>query len=151
MVQTIKYSFDFTLSSSPSGWLETVTEKKHNAWEIRNLTLPWLLENCKVICSAEGESRRVLFPSSVFSFCCPCFSVWDQLGRKDLCQNQILIFVQQDNSYWRIMEQECCTQGPRVGLWLHWIQMLSPQMFLSLLMGTNPNSCSCCLFGKSLL
>lgn len=67
---------------TPSGWLETVSEKKHHAWEIRNLTLSWLLENWKVICSTEGESRRVLFPSSVFSFCCPCSSVWDQLRRR---------------------------------------------------------------------
>lgn len=149
MVQTIKYSFDFILSSSPSGWLETVSEKTHHAWKIRNLTLLCLLSNCKVIDSAEGESRRDLFPSSVFSFCCPCFSVWDQLGRKDRHQGQILILVQQDNSYWRIMEQEGYIQGPRDGLWLHWIQMLLPQMFLSLPMGTNPRRCSCCLFGKS--
>lgn len=111
--------------------------------------LLWLLANCKVIGSSEGESRRVLFPSSVFSFCCTCSSVWDQLGRKDRYQSWILILFQQDNSYWTIMEQEDCTQGPRAGWWLHWIQMLPPQMFVSLLMEYNPSSCSCCLFGKS--
>lgn len=81
MVQTMKYSCDFTLSSCPSGWLETVSEKTHHAQEIRNFTLLWLLANC-IIDSAEGESKRVLSPSSVFSFCCPCSSIWDQLGRK---------------------------------------------------------------------
>lgn len=38
---------------------------------------------------------------------------------------------------------------PQSWLGLHWIQMLPPQMFVSLLMEYNPSSCSCCLFGKS--
>lgn len=98
----------------------------------------------------KGKAGEISFPA----VCSPSvvhvlpFEVsWE--GRKDRCQGQILILVQQDNSYWRIMEQEGCTQGPRDGLCLHWIQMLLPQMFLSLPMGTNPRRCSCCLFGKS--
>lgn len=119
--------------------------------EIRNLTFLWLLANGMTLRSTEGESRTDSFPSSVGFSYCPCCSVWEQLGMQDSCQGQILILIQQDNSY-VILEQEGCTagaEGPRVGQCLHWIQMFPPQMFISLLMATNPSSSSCCLFGKS--
>lgn len=63
MVQTIKYSFDFILSSSPSGWLETVSKKLIMSGKLEILLSSVCYQIARLLIVLKGKAGEISFPA----------------------------------------------------------------------------------------